>query len=300
MDINEIYYVYAHYRLGESIPFYIGKGHELRAWWKYDRSNWWHNVVNKCGGFDVKILLDNLKECDALCMEAMYINAYGRRDLGKGPLVNMTDGGEGSSNMSEEGKDKIRYSNRCRELKETTRIKHRNNAMGSNNNMYGRNHDEYTKEIMSEKATNRKRNKHKEITKDKMGESGSKYDYIVLSGSDSIRFKSMRSLTKYIQLYDIPKINWAILRGYPINGYSITKETKDGTPCMIMENKRGKSSKFIWKTINEYGEETYYEYPKQIADFLNTTSVKIQDFARRKHPKINGYRIYKILKTICH
>lgn len=109
-DKEEIYYVYAHYRPNDNIPFYIGKGFGKRAWWKYSRNKWWHSIVNKHGGFDVKILLDNLNECSSMCMEAMYINAYGRADQGKGPLVNMTDGGDGISGYkhTQETKEIIR------------------------------------------------------------------------------------------------------------------------------------------------------------------------------------------------
>ena len=91
---DRVYYVYAHYRPGSDIPFNIGKGTGKRAWKKRYQNLFWTNIVNKYGGFDVQLLLENLTEYEALCMEAMYINAFGRRDQGKGPLVNLTDGGD--------------------------------------------------------------------------------------------------------------------------------------------------------------------------------------------------------------
>ena len=98
MNKPEKYYVYVHYRPGDDIPFYIGKGCGNRAWSKFGRKNpLWHNIVKKNGGFDTRLLLENLEKTTALRMEAMYINAYGRRDQGKGPLANLTDGGEGGS-----------------------------------------------------------------------------------------------------------------------------------------------------------------------------------------------------------
>ena len=90
---ENIYYVYAHYRIGDDVPFYVGMGHGQRAYCKHNRNPHWNNVVNK-SGIEVRFLLNNLLKFDALCMEAMYINAYGRANQGKGPLVNMTDGGD--------------------------------------------------------------------------------------------------------------------------------------------------------------------------------------------------------------
>jgi hypothetical protein len=45
---------------------------------------------------------------EAIRKEMEFIQIYGRRDLGLGTLCNLTDGGEGASNMSEEGKERIR------------------------------------------------------------------------------------------------------------------------------------------------------------------------------------------------
>ena len=94
-DQAEIYYVYGHYKPGTDEIFYVGKGKNRRAWSKHRTNKRWRNTTKKYCGFDVRILLRNLKEYDSLCLEAMYINAYGRADLGRGPLVNLTDGGDG-------------------------------------------------------------------------------------------------------------------------------------------------------------------------------------------------------------
>lgn len=83
LDKNPIYYVYAHCKPGCDEPFLIGKGKFRRAWIKNRPNKMWKNIVDKYGGFEVKILLNELSESSALCMEAMYINAYGRRDQGK-------------------------------------------------------------------------------------------------------------------------------------------------------------------------------------------------------------------------
>ena len=97
-DMNK-FYVYAHYKTGEKdIPFYIGKGFGERAYKKSgkDRNKWWHNIVNKHGR-EVRLLAENLSENDAFWLETHLIGMFGRADLGNGPLVNLTNGGEGNS-----------------------------------------------------------------------------------------------------------------------------------------------------------------------------------------------------------
>jgi hypothetical protein len=99
------YYVYGHYKTGEpNIPFYIGKGYGRRAYDK-NHTRHWHNVVNK-HGYEIRFLAEGLSETDAFWLEKQLIGMFGRADLGRGPLVNMTDGGEGAS-PSEETRRKI-------------------------------------------------------------------------------------------------------------------------------------------------------------------------------------------------
>ena len=94
------YYVYAHYRPNdETTPFLIGKGSGRRAYdkGKKERNKWWHHIVSKNGLPIVKFVCTNLTESEAFWLEENLIAAWGRADLGKGPLVNLTDGGEGMS-----------------------------------------------------------------------------------------------------------------------------------------------------------------------------------------------------------
>lgn len=102
-----IYYVYLHIKSTDGIPFYVGKGLKERAYSPAHRNKFWHNTVNKYG-FDVILLEDGLTEADALDREKYWIKRIGRRDLGNGTLVNMTDGGDGLSNrkMSKEFREK--------------------------------------------------------------------------------------------------------------------------------------------------------------------------------------------------
>jgi len=92
-----IYYVYLHIRINNNQPFYVGKGKGNRYKDKNHRNYYWNNIVKK-DGFIPLILHDNLSEEKAIEMEKYYISKFGRKDLGLGPLVNLTDGGEGVSN----------------------------------------------------------------------------------------------------------------------------------------------------------------------------------------------------------
>lgn len=93
-------YVYRHTRNDNGECFYIGIGSDLeykRAYTKSSRNKHWSNIVNSCG-YTVSILLTDLTWEEACEVEKYLILKIGRRDLGTGPLVNMTDGGDGALN----------------------------------------------------------------------------------------------------------------------------------------------------------------------------------------------------------
>lgn len=116
-------YVYRHIRLDKNIPFYIGigsdtKGQHNRAYRQHNRSRHWHNIVNK-HGYLVEILHDNIDWDTACILEQQLISIYGRMDLQKGDLVNLTNGGDGvlgviivawnkGEQFSEEWKNKLK------------------------------------------------------------------------------------------------------------------------------------------------------------------------------------------------
>lgn len=160
-DQKEIYYVYAHYKPGTDEIFYVGKGKGGRAYCGDRENNFWKKVVKKNNGFDVKLLLENLKEYEALCMEPMYINAYGRRNQNKGPLVNLTDGGEGVSGMihSESSKEKNRLAHLGNTNAKGERTAEQKANIGrskiGNKNMLNKHHTEETKQIIRDKNTGR-------------------------------------------------------------------------------------------------------------------------------------------------
>jgi hypothetical protein len=106
------YYIYLHINLITGEPFYIGKGKGSRYKSKNSRSQHWKNIVNKYD-YDILFLEINLNEKLSFEKEIYWIKRIGRKDLGLGPLVNFTDGGEGLSGYvcSEETKQKLREIN---------------------------------------------------------------------------------------------------------------------------------------------------------------------------------------------
>lgn len=97
-------YVYRHIRLDTNKPFYIGIGSDElyeRADSNKSRNKHWTHVINKVQ-YRIEIILDDLTWEEACKKEQEFILLYGRKDLGTGILVNMTNGGEGLTNPGEE------------------------------------------------------------------------------------------------------------------------------------------------------------------------------------------------------
>tara|TARA_R110001592_G_C12890773_1_gene725677 strand:+ start:87 stop:752 length:666 start_codon:yes stop_codon:yes gene_type:complete len=84
--------LYAHYRKTDNTIFYVGIGKPYRPYSK-NRGKHWHNIV-KNDGYEIKVLQENLTTERAEELEILTIAFYGRKDLGLGPLINLTDGGE--------------------------------------------------------------------------------------------------------------------------------------------------------------------------------------------------------------
>jgi hypothetical protein len=95
MSPTHNFYVYGHYKPDYNI-FYIGKGHGRRAWKTTGRGEFWQNTVNKHGTYQVVLLHEHLSEDEAFLKEKEEIMFWGRRSDG-GFLINLTDGGEGTS-----------------------------------------------------------------------------------------------------------------------------------------------------------------------------------------------------------
>lgn len=103
------YYIYAHYRKDTGDVFYIGKGEGNRHKSRQGRNPYWLNIVN-AHGYKIEILQHFETEKEAFDAEQSLIADLGRKDLGKGLLVNMSDGGEGASGAIRTSEQRLRYS----------------------------------------------------------------------------------------------------------------------------------------------------------------------------------------------
>ena len=98
-------YVYMHIRLDTNKPFYIGKGtyrsdensncnYLSRAYDKNHRNDFWKRVISKTD-YIIKIVDRDISQEQAFELEEFLIDIIGRRHLGTGTLVNLSNGGEG-------------------------------------------------------------------------------------------------------------------------------------------------------------------------------------------------------------
>lgn len=110
-------YLYRHIRKDTNEPFYIGIGSSpnyKRAFSKRERTKLWKFIVAKTD-YKVEIILDDLTWKEVCLKEIEFINIYGRKDLGKGSLVNLTNGGEGAFGRTVSSKTKLKISNSVKE-----------------------------------------------------------------------------------------------------------------------------------------------------------------------------------------
>ena len=118
--------VYRHIRLDTNEPFYVGIGvNESRAYEGVGRRNqMWDRIVNKTN-YKVEILHTDLTWEEACEKEIELIAFYGRKNLNKGPLCNLTDGGDGAVGLvwTEEHRKKMSESQKGKIISEETKKK---------------------------------------------------------------------------------------------------------------------------------------------------------------------------------
>ena len=152
-------------------PFYIGKGISDRIITskcdkKTFKSQKIKSIKNKGGEVISYKIYENLSLEDSNLKEKELIKMIGRRDLGLGPLTNLTDGGDGRLNgrNSPESNEKMRkslldYHKNLEEkgikIKRTeqTIMKLREINKGENNPMWGKKHTDKVKQEQSDRVS---------------------------------------------------------------------------------------------------------------------------------------------------
>lgn len=216
MKIESNYYVYEYIDPKTNIPFYVGKGKNDRYLYHLKNLNDNTNLhkVNKIkkilseGGEPIiKLVKTGLTETQSFDFEKKLIEKYGRIDLENGSLVNLSDGGEGQSGWIPSGTYKAKMS----EL-----------SKGCNNGMFGKKHNEETKNKIREKSTGRKFTilTKKKMSENKMGKNNSFYgkkhkkETIELIRQKKVgRFTGEKNFTAKIFMFITPNNEKKIVKG---------------------------------------------------------------------------------------
>ncbi len=123
------FYVYICFR-PNGIPCYIGKGKEGRAFESAQGRNGNKHLsatVRRAGGeIPVVILSDSLLEKEAFALEVQLIKAIGRKP--NGPLVNLTDGGEGPAGRVQPAEERAHRGKKSQEAFQRPEVKSKHSA----------------------------------------------------------------------------------------------------------------------------------------------------------------------------
>ncbi len=170
------HYVYGKYSFNYE-PFYVGKGskqnryqiHLNESYTEYDKKIIKGGTFKCCKIRKIKKetsrdpifmkIEENLYEQKSFDLEIFLISLIGRYTLNKGPLTNLTDGGEGAAGCEPWNKDKNHSDETKRKISYSVK--------GNKNPMYGKQHSEETKRKMSKI---KKGKNHSDETKRKISE----------------------------------------------------------------------------------------------------------------------------------
>lgn len=124
----ERFYVYEHIRKDTGAVFYVGKGSGNRYRNFCNRGKYWNNFCKSKQNVEVRLPIKNVDEEFSLLAEVELIDLYRRRGV---RLVNISDGGEGTSGWipSEKTRQRIGEAN-----------KHTPKASGEKHGMFGKKH----------------------------------------------------------------------------------------------------------------------------------------------------------------
>lgn len=250
------YYVYRHIRLDINEIFYIGVGSKNlnrnhysieseyhRAYSKNNRNMYWKNITSK-HEYIVEILIESEDHNFIKDKEIEFIKIYGRKDLKKGLLVNLTNGGDGLKGyqISNETRSKMSLAkigkkpwNMGLKMSSEHRIKLSKSHIGITNSTKGKTYEEI---YGLEKAESMK-SKLKQINKDKWN--GVDNNFYGKKHNN----ETLEKLGRAVIQYDI--------HGNYIQRYISLKDAANNTGSdfrliqKVCKKIRNKHNNFIWK-----------------------------------------------------
>jgi hypothetical protein len=288
-------------------PFYIGKGTDNRDYHSaFDRHNSFKkNKIQSLKKKNIKIfsikISENLNEKDSFDLEISLIKKIGRRDLKLGPLTNLTDGGDGRTNIivSEETKRKISESKKSQNLHnkhtESTKTLLKKINQGENNPFYGKHHTEEAKEEHSLRVSGVNHpmwgRKHDDETIQK----------IKKNRNAAVDKEKMIQLSKDINSKSVIQFT---LDGQFITEFGSIKEASTQTGCsesIIGKCCRGvikKPRKFLFKFKNSQSLELNNSFSLKIGDEFESDGEKYELVKRNKCSAIgkNENKLYTFRK----
>lgn len=223
-------YLYKHIRKDTDEVFYVGIGSDedySRAHTTHKRNQFWKNVVNKTN-YDVIIHEDNKTWDEVVELEKYWISHYGRKNIGEGTLVNLTDGGEGCYGriVSEETKRKIGEKSKLKVYDDEYRKKLSDAFKGSKNHRYGKKVSKKTRKKISEAQLGEKHHwygtKRPEKVRKKIGESQPHRKEVCKYDMDFNLIKCYNSINMASKENNINQSNLTTYLNKPI----ITKQNK--------------------------------------------------------------------------
>jgi len=145
-----MYSVYKHIRPDTNQVFYVGRGTKQRSNSKGKRNIFWQNIVKKNNGnFTIEIIKEDLSLEESNKLEIELIKFYGRKDLGLGTLVNLTDGGDGINNLTLEARQRISQGRKNYIVTDEYRKNLSLACSGEKNGMFGKKHSQEAKKKVS-------------------------------------------------------------------------------------------------------------------------------------------------------
>lgn len=282
------FYVYLHKKADSGQVFYVGKGSSVhnRPASTFGRNKWWRNTV-KAHGFIYGIVKDGLSEEAAFNLERKLIKKYGRRDIGKGALVNLTDGGEGTSNPSPEVRAKI------------------SKASKGNKHTLGRVMPEYEKTARSISNIGKKRSveTRKKLSSARIGEGNGNYDptvYKWVNKNGEVKFATKNEMDKFFNKRgrsgELINPDSGLLSYHGWFHDRVKKRKPNGSDKINGKN-HPLYNPIVYVFFHKNGEQVSMD-TQDFASYIGSTTSRVGEVVRGNRKTIYGWKFNGIAKEV--